>query len=116
MVFPGIDEAERRVEYLYVTREALVAAAGGARPERRGPGGEREDRCATRPQRVLAALDNDLNTSVALSVIAELAKVGNEIVMQVAASRRRTRRRRRCRRGSPPRRWRRSTRAASRWG
>ena len=32
---------------------------------------------------MLSALDNDLNTSVALSVIAELAKVGNEIVMQI---------------------------------
>jgi cysteinyl-tRNA synthetase len=32
---------------------------------------------------VLTALDNDLNTSVALSVVAELARVGNEIVMQV---------------------------------
>jgi cysteinyl-tRNA synthetase len=33
---------------------------------------------------VLQALDNDLNTSVALSVIGELAKVANEVAAQVA--------------------------------
>jgi cysteinyl-tRNA synthetase len=37
--------------------------------------------------RVLTALDNDLNTSVALSVLGELAKVGNEVVMQISKQR-----------------------------
>ena len=83
VVFPGIDEAERRVEYLYVTREALVAAAEGARPNAEGPANDAKVvRHAS--QHVLAALDNDLNTSVALSVVSELAKVGNEIAMRVA--------------------------------
>ena len=82
VVFPGIDDAERRVEYLHVTREALVAAAGGARASAEGPAGDAKVvRHAS--QHVLAALDNDLNTSVALSVIAELAKVANEIVMRI---------------------------------
>jgi cysteinyl-tRNA synthetase len=36
------------------------------------------------PERVLSAMDNDLNTSVALSVIGELARVGNEIVRDVS--------------------------------
>jgi cysteinyl-tRNA synthetase len=85
VVFPGIDEAEGRAEYLYTTREALLAAAAGASAERSeaGPSAHaavvREARA-----RVMAALHNDLNTAVALSVVAELAKVGNEIVMQVA--------------------------------
>ncbi len=83
VVFPGVDEAERRVEYLYTTREALVAAAAGARANAEGPANDAKViRHAS--QHVLAAMDNDLNTSVALSVIAELAKVGNEIVMRVS--------------------------------
>jgi cysteinyl-tRNA synthetase len=82
VVFPGIDEAERRVEYLYVTREALLAAAEGAAPSHEGPAANAV-LIRQAPNRVLTALDNDLNTSVALSVIAELARVGNEIVMQI---------------------------------
>jgi cysteinyl-tRNA synthetase len=82
VVFPGVDEAERRVEYLYTTREALLGAAGTARAGAEGPANDAKViRHAS--QHVLAALDNDLNTSVALSVIAELAKVANEVVMRV---------------------------------
>ena len=86
VVFPGLDEAERRVEYLYVTRSALLAAAAGAAPECAGDSAHAQ---AVReaPGRVLAALDNDLNTSVALSVIGELGRVGNEIVAGVAKAR-----------------------------
>ena len=36
VVFPSVDEAERRVEYLYTTREALLVAAGTARPGAEG--------------------------------------------------------------------------------
>jgi cysteinyl-tRNA synthetase len=82
VVFPGVDEAERRVEYLYVTREALVAAAEGTAPNHDGPAANAVV-VRQAANRVLTALDNDLNTSVALSVIGELAKVGNEIVMQI---------------------------------
>jgi cysteinyl-tRNA synthetase len=82
VVFPSVDEAERRVEYLYVTREALLVAAGTARAGAEGPANDAKViRHAS--QHVLAALDNDLNTSVALSVIAELAKVANEVVMRI---------------------------------
>jgi len=85
VVFPGIDEAERRVEYLYTTREVLAASAAGTAPA--GP-----DELGASPhgptlrdarERVLAALGNDLNTAVALGVVAEIAKTGNEIAMQV---------------------------------
>jgi cysteinyl-tRNA synthetase len=83
IVFPGVDEAERRVDYLYATRETLIATAAGAKaalegdtPTAKTVGGALE--------RVLAALDNDLNTSVALSVLAELAPAANEIALQAA--------------------------------
>jgi cysteinyl-tRNA synthetase len=85
IVLPGIDEAERRVDYLYATREALLAAAAGATPAAEGDSPQAGVVRAA-AQNVLAALDDDLNTSVALSVVAELAKVGNEIVT-LAASR-----------------------------
>jgi cysteinyl-tRNA synthetase len=83
IVFPALDEAERRVEYLYVTRDALLAAAAGAEPD---AAGDSPHAIAVReaPERALSAMDNDMNTSVALSVIGELARVGNEIALQVS--------------------------------
>jgi cysteinyl-tRNA synthetase len=86
VVFPGLDDAERRVEYLYVTREALVAAAEGAKANHDGPAASAKI-IRQAENRVLTALDNDLNTSVALSVLGELAKVGNEVVMQIQKQR-----------------------------
>ncbi|HRG95001.1 MAG TPA: cysteine--tRNA ligase [Polyangiaceae bacterium] len=84
VVFPGVDEAERRIEYLYSTREALVRAAEGHEPKvgnvLQGQAKVVESAAAN----VLGALDKDLNAPVALSVLAELAKAGNEIVQQVA--------------------------------
>ncbi len=82
--FPGVDEAEGRIDYLYTTYDALIHAAQGAEPA-----GAAEDVLAE-PRRVVAearehvleALDRDLNTPVALSVLAELAKAANEVVMQ----------------------------------
>jgi cysteinyl-tRNA synthetase len=83
VVFPGIDEAERRVDYLYATRETLLTTAAGAKAAIEGDGPQgKVVRAAL--GRVMAALDNDLNTSVALSVIAELAPAANEIALQVA--------------------------------
>jgi cysteinyl-tRNA synthetase len=81
VVFPGLDEAERRVEYLYETRATLDETAAGTTAD------IREEIAAAHvirnaPARVLAALDNDLNTSIALSVIAELAQVGNELAQR----------------------------------
>jgi cysteinyl-tRNA synthetase len=96
IVFPGLDEAERRVDYLYATREALVAAAGGeAAPGEASDGGGRQAACVREaPERLMAALDNDLNTSVALSVIGELLRVGNEVALQVPKLRKDPRRER----------------------
>jgi cysteinyl-tRNA synthetase len=83
VVFPGIDEAERRVDYLYGTREALVVASQGEPASADGP----SDHAALvrdAPSRVLAALGNDLNTAVALGVIGEVARVGNELAQGLA--------------------------------
>jgi cysteinyl-tRNA synthetase len=83
VVFPGLDEAERRVEYLYAAREALTVAAAGASEETPWPEGAQAACIREAPERVLAALDNDLNTSVALSIIGEVARVGNEVALAV---------------------------------
>jgi cysteinyl-tRNA synthetase len=83
VVFPGVDEAERRVDYLYATRETLAATAAGAKPAIEGDTpAAKTVRSAV--DRVLAALDNDLNTSVALSILAELAPAANDVALQVA--------------------------------
>ena len=83
VVFPGIDEAERRVEYMYTTRDSLVAAAEGKEPKvgnvLQGQGKIIDEA----PAKVLAALDKDLNTPQALAVLAELAKAANEVVIQI---------------------------------
>ena len=81
VVLPGLDEAERRVEYLYATREALSTMAANAPAEGEAPVDVPEI-VRDAPAQVLAALSNDLNTSVALSTVGELARFGNELVMQ----------------------------------
>ncbi len=83
VIFPGVDEAERRVEYMYNTRDLLVAAAEGKEPKvgnvLQGQGKIIDEA----PVKVLAALDRDLNTPQALAVLAELAKAANEVVIQI---------------------------------
>jgi len=80
--FPGLDEAERRVDYMYSTRDALVALAEGAKADVPNVLQGQAAVLAAAPERVLEALDRDLNTPVALSVLAELGKAANEILMQ----------------------------------
>ncbi|MGD0678600.1 MAG: cysteine--tRNA ligase [Polyangiaceae bacterium] len=88
ILFPGLDEAERRVDYLYATSEALAAAAVGVAPSLEGADDDQAGTLRHAPARVLEALGADLNTSVALSVVGDVAKVGNDIVQQVAKARR----------------------------
>jgi len=83
VVFPGVDEAERRVDYLYATRESLIEAAGDAEPEFGNVLQGQAKVIQEAPAKVLSALDKDLNAPVALSVLAELAKAANEVVVQV---------------------------------
>ncbi len=83
--FPGILEAERRVDYLYQALARLTLMAGSGAPDSTVP--------STMPKglasfvklavdaraRVDAALDDDLNTPVALAVLGELGKAANEL-------------------------------------
>jgi cysteinyl-tRNA synthetase len=87
-IFPGIIEAERRVDYLYSTLERLSALAASAEhpqgnpPKNVAPSAVELAESARR--KVDEALDEDLNTTVALSVIGEVAKTGNELCDLVA--------------------------------
>jgi cysteinyl-tRNA synthetase len=80
VVFPSVDEGERRIDYLYVTLDALRRAAQGAAPGD-GPQALKAQSKVVAGARdaVLAALDKDLSTPQALAVLADLAKAGNEI-------------------------------------
>ena len=104
VVFPGILEAERRVDYLYTTLErldGLVAGGPEGLPPGATPGGRPETGAPSPPPplpaklpkdfaafaalaagaraRVDAALDDDLNAPAALSILAEVAKAANEL-------------------------------------
>ncbi|MCC6216724.1 MAG: cysteine--tRNA ligase [Polyangiaceae bacterium] len=82
VVFPGVDEAERRVDYLYAAERRLRDAFGGAMtvPAKLPP-----ELLATRDAVSAAAkagdeaLDDDLNTPVALASLGEIARLGNEL-------------------------------------
>jgi len=99
VVFPGVAEAERRVDYLYGTLERLtelaVPAAQGepaAAAVAQAPKGGKA-RPADSPKEITAmakvaaearpklsaALDDDLNTPVGLAILGELAKQSNEL-------------------------------------
>ncbi len=82
VTFPGVIEAERRVDYLYQTLDRLRALALSDKPGTLGvmpPSVSSYLAVANEAlPKLRAALDDDLNTPVALSVIAEVAKSGNE--------------------------------------
>ena len=82
VVFPGVDESERRIDYLYTTRDSLAAIANGNLPADSNVLQGQAKIVDEAREAVLTALDKDLNTPQALSVIAELGKAANEIVMQ----------------------------------
>jgi cysteinyl-tRNA synthetase len=80
-IFPGIDEAERRVDYLYSTVERLAelgaaAAESGALPKELLSVSES---IARRKAEATAALLDDMNTPVALAALGELLKAANEL-------------------------------------
>ncbi|APR83379.1 Cysteinyl-tRNA synthetase [Minicystis rosea] len=84
VIFPGVVEAERRVDYLYqaVTRlmSIGVPSPGGTAPAKMPKDLVPFTKIATDARsRVDAALDEDLNTPVALAVLAEVAKAANEL-------------------------------------
>jgi cysteinyl-tRNA synthetase len=84
VVFPGVDEAERRVDYLFATVERLteLTRAGLAAPPKVPPELQKltnELEAATAQGD--AALDDDLNTPVALAALGEMMRIANETVM-----------------------------------
>jgi len=81
VVFPGVDEAERRVDYVY---GALQRLSGLISPDVTFPGKLPQELVPFR-ERVLKAeqsadeaLDDDLNTPVALAAMGEMAQAANE--------------------------------------
>jgi cysteinyl-tRNA synthetase len=75
--FPQLDEAERRLEYLYKTKERLLTLPPArivAAPELGVP-----DEIAHLPANLARALDDDLNMPVALARVAEFLKAVNEL-------------------------------------
>jgi len=81
VVFPGVDEAERRVDYLYTTLETARRAAGGATSGSPNvPALKAQAKVVAEAREgMLVALDKDLNTPQALAIVADLAKATNEI-------------------------------------
>jgi cysteinyl-tRNA synthetase len=82
VVFPGVEEAERRVDYVYSVIERLAALAStSATPPAKTPkelAGHGEAARAAEAA-AEAGLDDDLNTPVALAALGELARLGNEL-------------------------------------
>jgi cysteinyl-tRNA synthetase len=84
VIFPGVDEAERRVDYLFSTIERLdeltragLTAPAKLPPELQKAKGELEAAAAQGD----AALDDDLNTPIALAALGEMMRIGNETAM-----------------------------------
>ncbi|HVY30092.1 MAG TPA: cysteine--tRNA ligase [Polyangiaceae bacterium] len=84
VVFPGVDEAERRVDYLFATVERLeeLTRAGLTAPAKLPP---ELLKLKTELEAAIAqgdaALDDDLNTPVALAALGEMMRIGNEAAM-----------------------------------
>ncbi len=83
VVFPAVDEAERRVDYLYTSverLEVLAAQADAAAPNKQ-PSEIVAARTAANAARAAAerGLLEDLNTPIAIASLGELAKTANEI-------------------------------------
>jgi len=82
VVFPGVDEAERRVDYVYSTlgRLSELSADAAGIPDKLAAGlHEPRVELGKAMQRAQDALDDDLNTSVALAELGEIARLGNDV-------------------------------------
>jgi cysteinyl-tRNA synthetase len=82
VVFPGVDKAERRVDYVYSTLQRLreLTSTNHTAPAKLPPDllelRQAVERAAEQGQ---DGLIDDLNTPVALAALGELARLGNEI-------------------------------------
>jgi cysteinyl-tRNA synthetase len=84
VLFPGVDEAERRVDYLFSTIERLTELGRGGltAPAKLPPELVKlKGELAAAAAHGDAALDDDLNTPVALAALGEMMRIGNETVM-----------------------------------
>ena len=82
VVFPGVDEAERRVDYLYGSARRLkeIVASAMTAPARIPPElAAHRDAVQKAAADAGAGLDDDLNTPVALAALGEMARHGNEL-------------------------------------
>jgi cysteinyl-tRNA synthetase len=81
LAFPGVDEAERRVDYLYATVRRLRQKQGETIPVL-ARAAKKMLALRAEVERAVgqaeAALGDDLNTPAALAALGELAKIGNE--------------------------------------
>jgi cysteinyl-tRNA synthetase len=82
VIFPGVDEAERRVDYLFATVERVhqlmepnLTVTGKLPPELLKLKQELDGASA----QAEAALDDDLNTPVALAALGEMMRIANEV-------------------------------------
>ncbi|UJR79436.1 cysteine--tRNA ligase [Sandaracinus amylolyticus] len=76
--FPLFEDAEKRVEYVYTTRQRLASID----PARIVATGEIPEAIARFPQELAGALDDDLNSAIAIATASEMLKQVNELVEQ----------------------------------
>jgi len=82
VVFPGVDEAERRTDHAFaaIRRLESLVTAGATAPAKLPPElGPYRDAGSRAVAQAEAALDDDLNTPVALAALTELTKLGHEL-------------------------------------
>ncbi|NLY92444.1 MAG: cysteine--tRNA ligase [Myxococcales bacterium] len=79
--FPSIEEAERRVEYLYRTRLRLESIPEARIKEEEAP---LPDELGKLRERLHTALDDDLNMPVALAHVADFLRATNELADRAA--------------------------------
>ncbi|MFZ5895855.1 MAG: cysteine--tRNA ligase [Myxococcota bacterium] len=82
VVFPGVDEAERRVDQMFAALARLRALTANPAEAPKKPIAELSSyatQVEKATQAACAALDDDLNTPVALASLGELAGVANEL-------------------------------------
>ena len=80
--FPQLEEAERRLAYLYETKQRVASIPEGRIVERDEPAPQP---IVDFPVKLKEGLDDDLNMPVALAAMSELLKTANELVDKAKA-------------------------------
>ena len=93
VIFPSVDEAEGRVDYVYETLDRLRQLASRVElPENPSPDVVKlQKQFANALETGLAAMDDDLNSTVALASIGEIARLGNDLCTMAHKRRKDTR-------------------------